>query len=82
MRARGWAGLGNGELLRRAAAEFDVFVTGDQSLEHQQNLSGLAFGIVVVAAIDNRVETYVALAPRILQAIDSVQPGCVVYVEG
>ena len=26
---QGWAGLKNGELLRRASADFDVLVTGD-----------------------------------------------------
>ena len=35
-----WAGLKNGELLDRAeAAGFAVLVTGDQSLEFQQNLA-------------------------------------------
>ncbi len=41
----GWAGLKNGELLRRAAdAVFDVFVTADRNLEFQQNLSQTAPG--------------------------------------
>lgn len=71
----GWAGLRNGELLRRAADEFDVFVTGDQHLEHQQNLSGLSLAIVVVVAPNNRVDTIVALAGRILEAIASARPG-------
>ncbi len=35
----GWSGLKNGELLRRASAEFDVLVTGDQNIEYQQNLA-------------------------------------------
>jgi predicted nuclease of predicted toxin-antitoxin system len=36
---RGWVGLGNGELLQRAAADgFEVFVTADQNLQFQQNL--------------------------------------------
>lgn len=35
-----WAGLENGALLTKAeAAGFSVFVTGDQNLEFQQNLS-------------------------------------------
>ena len=33
----GWAGLDNGELLDRAVQRFDVLVTGDQSLQYQQN---------------------------------------------
>ena len=36
---KGWAGLKNGELLRRAAdAGFEVFLTADRNLEFQQNL--------------------------------------------
>lgn len=34
----GWAGKSNGELLRLAVEEFDVFVTVDQNLPAQQNL--------------------------------------------
>lgn len=40
----GWAGVENGELLRLASGEFDVFITVDRSLEFQQNLSDLALG--------------------------------------
>ena len=37
---QGWAGLQNGELLRRAADEgFQVFLTGDRNLQFQQNLA-------------------------------------------
>lgn len=43
----GWAVTKNGELLRRAEAEFDVFVTADQQLRYQQNLSGRTLAIIV-----------------------------------
>jgi len=46
---RGWSTLGNGELLRLAeAVGFDVFVTTDLNLRHQQNLSGRSIAIVVL----------------------------------
>ena len=35
----GWASIQNGALLRLAEQEFDVFLTNDQNLEHQQNLT-------------------------------------------
>ena len=76
----GWSGVKNGELLRRASGAFDVLVTGDQSIEFQQNLQGIALGLVVVEARDNRTETFVALAPRIAHAIQNVKPGQVVRV--
>jgi predicted nuclease of predicted toxin-antitoxin system len=34
----GWAGIKNGELLRRAHGVCDVFVTLDRNLEFQQNI--------------------------------------------
>ena len=34
----GWAGLQNGELLSRAQADFDVFVTVDRKLSFQKDL--------------------------------------------
>lgn len=76
----GWSGVKNGELLRRASGAFDVLVTGDQSVEFQQNLQGIALGLVVIEARDNRIETFVALAPRIAHAIQSVKAGQVVRV--
>ncbi len=40
-----WAGLKNGALLTHAeAAGFSVFLTGDQNLEYQQNLSKRRLG--------------------------------------
>jgi hypothetical protein len=33
----GWAGVKNGELLRLAAAEFDLLITVDRNLEYQQS---------------------------------------------
>ena len=71
----GWAGAANGELLSRAAVEFDVLITGDQSMQDQQNLAGHDLGLVVVAALNNRVETICALAPQILRASRSVERG-------
>lgn len=43
---RGWKGRKNGELLRAAVEEFDVFVTGDDNLSFQQHVP--AFDLAVV----------------------------------
>lgn len=45
---QGWSGLENGELLRAAVDQFDVFLTADQNLEYQQNLSELPLSVVVL----------------------------------
>ena len=34
----GWSAYTNGQLLARAASEFEVFITFDRNLAHQQNL--------------------------------------------
>lgn len=45
----GWSTLTNGNLLAAAVREgYDVLVTTDQNLTHQQNLSPLDLGIVVL----------------------------------
>jgi predicted nuclease of predicted toxin-antitoxin system len=62
----GWSGRQNGELLRLAAARFDLFVTADQNLQYQQNLSSLPLSIGVLAGRDNRLETLLPLAAQLL----------------
>jgi hypothetical protein len=46
---RGWERLGNGALLDAAeAAAFEVLVTADKNMRHQQNLTGRKIAIVVL----------------------------------
>ena len=76
-----WAGLKNGELLTEAeAAGFSVLVTGDQNLEHQQNITKRKMGIVVLGAASNALEDLLPLVVAALEAIESVQPGQVMRV--
>jgi hypothetical protein len=44
----GWARLENGDLLRSAEGRFDVFITTDRNLRHQQNLSGRRLAVLVL----------------------------------
>jgi hypothetical protein len=71
----GWAGVANGELLRRASGHFDGFVTMDRRLERQHDVSTLPFGIVVVVARSNRVQDLLPLVPTHLTALGRVRPG-------
>jgi len=80
---QGWAGLGNGELLRRAAdSRFEVFVTGDQNLQFQQNLEGSPLRVIVLRASSNALEDLLPLVPGILRAIPRARPGEVQRVDG
>ena len=76
----GWGGLSNGDLLSRAAAEFDVLVTADRRMQHQQNLSRYRIGVVVLVAKKNRFKDYEPLVPALLQAIAAAEPGKVAHV--
>jgi uncharacterized protein DUF5615 len=52
----GWAGVKNGELLRRTAGQVDAFLTMDRNLEQEHDLRALSFGVVVIRARSNRVQ--------------------------
>jgi hypothetical protein len=71
---KGWDGLKNGSLLRAAEDDgFDVLVTGDQTLHHEQNLIGRRLAVVVLSAVQFAIiEKHL---PRILHAVDSATPG-------
>ena len=52
----GWAGLQNGELLTKAVdAEFNVLVTMDSNMVHQQNLERHGIAVVALRANSNRL---------------------------
>ena len=66
----GLAGKKNGELLRLSIEQgFDAFVTMDQNLQYQQNLRSLEIRIVLIKAVNNRLETLKNFAPQILAAL-------------
>jgi predicted nuclease of predicted toxin-antitoxin system len=48
VREQGWSGKSNGELLDLVEADFDVLVTSDGSIQHQQNLIRRNVSILVV----------------------------------
>lgn len=76
-----WRGLKNGLLLKQAEEQgFEVLVTADQNLEHQQNLDSIGVGIIVLAAVTNRIEDLLPLVPGLLQALTAVRVGEVVTV--
>ena len=54
VQAAGWSGTTNGELLRRAQGSFDILLSMDRGLQHQQDLGALRLRIVVIRAPSNR----------------------------
>lgn len=77
----GWAGIKNGALLRLIqTAGIEVFVTIDGNLTYQQNLKDTRLTIIVLKAPDNTIETLRPLAPRILTALQSINPGSTLLI--
>ncbi len=77
---QGWAGLTNGRLLDAIDSLFDVFITMDKGMRHQQRLEGRAFGVIEVRARSNDIDDILPLVPQILDAMRAIQPGALVTI--
>jgi len=78
--AAGWSGKENGELLRLPADSFDVLLTADRNLEHQQNLTTLPISVVVLVAPTNRIESLTPLVPELLDLLKALPPRRLVHI--
>ena len=73
---QGWSKTKNGALLRLAeGAGFEAFLTADQSLRYQQNLSASKLRIIVFEAPSNRMEHIGPLLPQAALALKEIAPG-------
>ncbi|WHZ26169.1 MAG: hypothetical protein OJF51_000964 [Nitrospira sp.] len=71
----GWAGIQNGELLRRAQEQFDVFVTVDRNLSFQQHLSQFSIAVIVLQASTNRLKDLRPLVPQLQRIVLTAPKG-------
>jgi hypothetical protein len=71
---KGWSSTRNGDLLRLADQEnFEVFLTTDRNLKHQQNLTDHQIAIVVLPTTSWPViQQHTA---KIVAVLDSIAPG-------
>jgi len=70
----GWTSIGNGKLLRLAnESGFDMFVTADKNIYHQQNFYGLQISAVVIPS--NRKVLVRKSISAFLQSLERIQPG-------
>ena len=61
----GWAGTGNGALLRVAAdSGFDALLTVDRGFAHQQNQDDVPLPVVIILAPSNRPDDLRPLMPE------------------
>lgn len=69
----GWAALDNGQLLAAAEAAFDVFITTDQNLRYQQNVSGRNLAILVLPTTSwPRLQRHISIVSA---AVSALKPG-------
>ena len=77
-----WSSIKNGRLLALAAAEFDVLITADKGMEHQQNLALLPVAVLIVLCRSNRLEDMAGAVPGVLSALSELQPRTLRQVAG
>lgn len=71
----GWTGIKNGQLLARAALEFDCFLTVDSNLQFQQSLGQLPIAVLVVRTPNNRFVTLKSMMPLVRDALEQLGRG-------
>jgi predicted nuclease of predicted toxin-antitoxin system len=77
----GWAGIENGELLAKAVdARFDVLVTMDSNMVHQQNIARYPIAVIALRAPSNRLADTRPLMPALLALFPKVQSGTVTFL--
>ena len=76
-----WTSYANGELLTRAQDRFDVLLTADRQLKHQQNLAHFNIGVVVILTVSLRYRTIRVAIEPIRTALAAIKPGELLEVQ-
>ncbi len=71
----GWKGIRNSELLRRISGNYDVLITGDTNMRHQQKLPSYDVAVVVLQPRLKVIDQLAALLPAALSAIPNAPRG-------
>lgn len=69
----GWAGLTNGLLLARAGGRFEVLITVDQNIQHQQRLPVPGLAILIVRAATNDIDALRPLMAEVRSILATVK---------
>lgn len=76
----GWAGITNGDLLRLASRDFDVFVTVDRNLAFQQNPANLPLPVIVIHSRSNKLSDMQPHVPALRQTLSSLLTSQVYHI--
>jgi predicted nuclease of predicted toxin-antitoxin system len=75
-----WLGVKNGRLIALAETGFDVLVTLDKGMKHQNDLRSTRLAFVVLRSPSNRLGDLLTLVPLVLRGLDDVAPGRVIVI--
>jgi hypothetical protein len=77
----GWGGIKNGKLLTLAEKHFDIFLSADKGLAHQQNLAKFNIAVFVLCAPRNSLKRLVPLVPAVLAAAQRPKKRALTIIE-
>jgi predicted nuclease of predicted toxin-antitoxin system len=80
VRDAGFSGKENGELLALAEDHFDVLVTIDKNIRHQQNMTGRNIAILIIRPASNDLDDIRPHVPHALVVLQSLKPGQIVEI--
>jgi hypothetical protein len=77
-----WSGLKNGCLLSVATEEkFDILLTIDKNLEHQQNMDNYEIAVVVLDVEKSKIEFLLELLPQFKARINEFEKEKIYLIE-
>ena len=77
----GWAGIQNGALLSRAVETgFELLVTMDGNMVHQQDIPSQGIAVVALRARSNRLADTRPLMPSLLSLLSDLRPGTLTFL--
>jgi hypothetical protein len=74
----GWGGIKNGDLLKAAENHFDIFITSDQNIRYQQNLSGRKIAIIELST--NKLRRIENASVLLTTTVAQIKPGDFIHV--
>jgi len=74
VRQAGFGSKKNGELLTLAEGRWDVLLTSDRNIKHQQNMTGRSVSILILCAKTNRMKDLLPLMPACAEAFSPFRP--------
>lgn len=76
----GWAGVENGELLKRAQDRFDIFITMDSKMVRELNIQDSNLAVIVLKAPSNTLSDTFPLMPKVLTQLTTARAGTVIVI--